>query len=437
MTRTLVLLLTSVVFVAMAMPIGADEAEQDFYFPLAQGIYKENETFSEGSKIIILPGEVERIKVGKKYPFFDKKGTEYVQSGIATVTGVNEWESNAVVSLMPGFALLTTKTMVRVSVQVDRCFAKWMENAANYEKVSNWYLAFAAYYRAHLYKPLDDKVYNQYLRTGYLYWLKLGNEAYAKQDYRTAAEKFGECVKFRWPGGDISEGEKKLAFCNDYMSRIGAYDEYMKAAAQARSARNYYKAMEQYRLAWMQFVSATFGEAQKKACKAGWFACFDEAYGNATVQTDQMIKDGMASDAYLSLLKYCRFLPYLEEDRNANLLVEKMRKVAGSLPVGSLGFALHRSLLYLATSQVPSGAIVPADSAKSAVTGDIMTGLALVAFARNGSTSKGGVFKDCVSKCMDYALKNGREDGSLGVDARSSSHIALLWGITEQWLATG
>ncbi|MDZ7815839.1 MAG: hypothetical protein U5N86_07500 [Planctomycetota bacterium] len=232
-------------FLSVAVTTKAEVAEFH-YFPLAQGIYTPGTKFYDGDKIVILPGQIEKVKTGATYNSLSRRKNDYKEVGKGTVTGVNFWESNAKLNLNKDVDFIDDKCVVRVPVEKNRCFNTWWENGVKWEKEGVVFDAFCAFYRATVYKPGDQEVQNAYLRTGYKHYLAEANAVYKRYDYKTAYDKFVFALGFRWPGGDVSEAEQKLEKCELYIVREEEFEELRKDAKGAQKNGDHKTVIETY-----------------------------------------------------------------------------------------------------------------------------------------------------------------------------------------------
>jgi hypothetical protein len=67
----------------------------------------------------------------------------------------------------------------------------------------------------------------------------------------------------------------------------------------------------------------------------------------------------------------------------------------------------------------------------------MLTGLTLAALARTGNTHKYGQFKDRVARAVDWYKKTVTPNGALSTNNKITSHIFLLFGLSEVYAVTG
>ncbi len=410
--------------------------EEDWYFPLAQGIYTEGHKFFNNDQIVILPGQYEKIQVGAVYQFYKKEDDKYIQVGSGKVYGVNFWESYAKITLLPGVESVTTNCFVKVKVDTKECFGKWMDYGNEYEKKGVFFDAFCAFYRATVYKPGDQSVRNAYLRNGYLHYLAEANTSFKKRAFDEAAQKFEFALLFAWPGGDVSEAERSLEICRSYNDRKKLYVGLMGTAKAAADDQNFSLALENYRNAFLNYTALYADPFEKTEFHKQYAACMTRAWTALSTTVSDLINSGKQDQAYYKLVRHTRYLAFQKPSANESTDELMKRAIAGLKP-GTMAYAASASLHHIVSSQQAKGFFARGETANAGSGEEFLTGLALAALAANGHTPTSGQYRENVKKALAWVKSNIKAKGKLSEDRRISPQIALTFGLAEQYLATG
>ncbi len=432
-----IILVLSLALLLAAGALTAARAEvKEWFFPLAQGIYRDGQKFFDGDGIVILPGRVEGIQRGSKYPFFVEKDGKRVEVGWGTVTGVNFWESNAVLHLNDGVRYITTACFVRVPVDVDKCFATWWDYGVKWEKEGKIFDAFCAYYRATVYRPDDRKVTNAYRRTGYMHYLAQAKQLLSAKRYEEALAKFEFALLFAWPGGDVSEAREGADLCRNYLDAERRYEERMSAARTAAKNGDYRTAVENCLEAWVGFLAGYGSDAAKASFMKEAALCWKGYWEGFAASARSRLSDGKADEAYLDLLRHCRFIPMLPS-ASRRKLAGLLAEAKAALKPGTRGFAVASTLDYLAARLTPKGYFSNSPDDPPSKKADVLTALSLAAFARLGSTASAGPYSAQVAGALKWARKIQNEKGAFCGQDRSTLQVLYTWALAEYLLATG